>query len=58
MNDDDLGRQLIYDATKNLRYEVGGHELMGMVVVDVNRNALGEIVSPRRWREIGPDFLL
>jgi len=44
VNDEVLGRQRIYDATKNDRREVGGHELVGMVVVDVNRNALGEIV--------------
>jgi hypothetical protein len=44
VNDAVLGRQIIYDATKNERRPVGGNELVGMVVVDVNRNALGEIV--------------
>src|SRR3972149_5204121 len=41
VNDEVLGRQRPYGATKNDRREVGGHELVGMGVVDVNRNALG-----------------
>jgi hypothetical protein len=43
-HDSILDRQIILDATKNERRPVGGHELVGMVVTDVNRNALGEIV--------------
>jgi len=57
-HDPDLDRQIVLDATKERR-PVGGHELVGMVVVDVNRNALGEIVlfmeMPGEKRGVGVD---
>ena len=43
-HDDTIDRQIIFEVAKPTRQPVGGHELIGMVVVDVNRNALGEIV--------------